>query len=359
MSGPSIFTTTIGRTHAWPRWAKYAAACGVVAAVLPLAFALRSLVPPDYIYLPFLLAILVAGSLFDQGSGFVAVGLSALFTAWLFLPPTGSLIVQGQGDGLALVLFVAVGTATAAVIEALHRAVVREKRAHADLVRSERQRRLLLKEFRHRTRNDLQSLAALLLLRARSAPSSAAADGLREAAEHARALARAHAWLAHGDVGDDEHPARVDTKEFVEGFCRDLGRALLSGELRPIALIAAAESHTLDSERAVHLGLALNELVTNALKYAFPDSGAGTVRVRFAREGNDFVLSVSDDGIGMSADDARPHGSPAGRLPRGTGLGTRLLQGLAAQLRGTLSREGGGGAGTSAELRFPAGEPGR
>ena len=154
MSGPSIFTTTIGRTHAWPRWAKYAAACGVVAAVLPLAFALRSLVPPDYIYLPFLLAILVAGSLFDHGSGFVATALSALLAAWFFLPPIGSPVVHEQHDGLALVLFVTVGTASAAIIEALHRAVVREKRARAEFMRSEQQRRLLLNEFRHRTRND-------------------------------------------------------------------------------------------------------------------------------------------------------------------------------------------------------------
>ena len=82
----------------------------------------------------------------------------------------------------------------------LHSALLRERRARAELARSEEQRRLLLNEFRHRTRNDLQSLAALLLLRARAAPSPAAADGLREAAEHARALARVHAWLAHGDA---------------------------------------------------------------------------------------------------------------------------------------------------------------
>ena len=110
---------------------------------------------------------------------------------------------------------------------------------------------------------------------------------------------------------------------------------------------------------SVHLGLALNELVTNALKYAFPDDGAGTVRVRFAREGESFLLSVSDDGVGMAGDEA-PAPPHAEKRPRGTGLGTRLLQGLAAQLRGTLSRRGSGnGAGTLAELRFPVAEPGR
>ena len=83
--------------HAWPKWAKYAAACGIVAAILPVAFALQSLVPPGYPYLPFLLAILLAGSLFDQGSGFVAVGLSALFAA-----APGAEALLGQGDMLHL-----------------------------------------------------------------------------------------------------------------------------------------------------------------------------------------------------------------------------------------------------------------
>ena len=151
----------------------------------------------------------------------------------------------------------------------------------------------------------------------------------------------------------------MDTKDFVEGLCRDLDRALSGGELRPVALIARSESHTLDAERAVHLGLVLNELVTNAVKYAFPDNGAGTVRVRFARDGDGFLLAVSDDGVGLPPDEGPAAAQRAGKRPLGTGLGTRLLQGLAAQLRGTLSRRRGeGGAGTLAELRFPVAEPG-
>ena len=129
--------------------------------------------------------------------------------------------------------------------------------------------------------------------------------------------------------------------------------------MRPVALIAEAESHSLDTERAVHLGLVLNELVTNALKYAFPDNAAGTVRVAFHRDGRSFLLSVADNGVGLPAEDP-PAGAAAGTRPLGTGLGTRLLQGLAAQLRGTLSRRSGeNGSGTLAELRFPVAEPRR
>jgi two-component system, sensor histidine kinase PdtaS len=362
MLATGTIATVVMRTRALPNWAKYAATCGVVAAMAPLSVALQAVLPPGYPFLPFFFAILMAGSLFDHGSGFFATALSALLAAVFSLPPAGAPLAEPPRLLLALLLFAAVGASIAFVVEVLHNALLRERGARAELARSEGQRRLLLNEFRHRTRNDLQSLAALLLLRARAAPSPAAADGLREAAEHARALARVHAWLAHGDdPGADARggdPARVDTKEFVEGFCHDLDRALSGGELRPVALIAEAQSHSLDTERAVHLGLVLNELVTNALKYAFPDNAAGTVRVSFTREGERYLLSVSDDGVGLPVEDA-PASGPRAR-PLGTGLGTRLLQGLAAQLRGTLSRgRREDGAGTLAELRFPVLQPKR
>jgi two-component sensor histidine kinase len=82
------------------------------------------------------------------------------------------------------------------------------------------------------------------------------------------------------------------------------------------------------------------------------------VRVSFTREGERYLLSVSDDGVGLPLEDA-PASGPRAR-PLGTGLGTRLLQGLAAQLRGTLSRgRREDGAGTLAELRFPVLQPKR
>lgn len=107
--------------------------------------------------------------------------------------------------------------------------------------------------------------------------------------------------------------------------------------MRPVALVTEAEAHTLDTERAVQLGLVLNEAVANALKYAFPEDRAGTVRVRFAREADEFVLTVADDGIGLPAE-GELLGTPPATLPHGSGMGTRLLHALAAQLRGTFSR---------------------
>ena len=214
----------------------------MVAALAPLSVALQGVLPPGYPFLPFFFAILMAEASSTTAPASSPPRSRRCSRRCSSCRPPAYPSPRRRRDVLALLLFAAVGASIAVVVEVLHSALLRERRARAELARSEEQRRLLLHEFRHRTRNDLQSLAALLLLRARAAPSPAAADGLREAAEHARALARVHAWLAHGDApradGAGGDAAHVDTRDFVEGFCRDLDRAWSGGELRPVALIA-------------------------------------------------------------------------------------------------------------------------
>lgn len=299
----------------------------------------------------FLLAIIVAAAAFDRGSGYVATAFALALSAFVILPDGFGL--PSARDTLILIVFAAVGITITAIVEALHRTIERLAATNEALSRSERARGLLLAEFRHRTRNDLGALVGLLLLRARGAPSETAAEALREAAGHALALARVHARLTPGDAVPPEHEGWVDTREFITGLCADIGQATAGEGLRPVAVTAAVEPHALDTERAVTLGLVLNEAVTNALKYAFPEDRAGTVRVGFVREGEDFVLSIGDDGVGLPSDAA----SEGRVLPAGSGLGTRLLQGMAAQLRGAFTRHGGE-EGTLATLRFPAARPG-
>jgi two-component sensor histidine kinase len=305
-----------------------------------LRSALDPILPDRYPYLLSFAGILLCASLFNRGSGLLATGLSAAFAAYFYLPPIHSFEIEELPDLVGLALFAAVGAVMSLSIEALHKALADAQQAHAGLARSERARSLLLQEFRHRTRNDLTSLVGLLLLRARSVPSDAARAGLREAAEHAMALARVHTRLAPKVGLGEDGAASVDTREFIAGLCTDL----------------ETEAHTLDAERAVHLGLVLNETITNSLKYAFPEDRAGAIRVCFRREGDQFVLTMADDGVGLP-----PEGDmDGGALPRhGTGLGTRLLRALAAQLRGSFTRRlGGCSTGTVAELRFPVETPG-
>jgi two-component sensor histidine kinase len=351
----SALAALAARTRALPTPVRYLGTALVVAGFFLIRHALDPVLP-DLPYLLSFIAILLSATLFDRGSGYVATALSGAFAAYIYLPKLHSFSSGAGRDLMGLVLFLAVGAVMSATIEALRKALAGAQKAHADLARSEHARELLLHEIRHRMRNDLMTLQSLLLARARITPSEAAREGLQQAAGHALALARVHTRLgpAHA-LGDDG--TFVDAREFVSGLCADLQKAQAGDGLRPVALIVEAEPHSLDTERAVQLGLVLNEAATNALKYAFPEERPGTVWVCFRREEDDFVLTVRDDGVGLLEDEELQEAAAAGLL-LGSGLGTRLLQGLAAQLRGSFSRHPGPkGCGTIVTLRFPVTPP--
>jgi two-component sensor histidine kinase len=344
------FSALVARTRALPTPMRYAGTLLIVACTFLLRRALDPALP-DLPYLVSFIAILLCASIFNHGAGFVATALSGAFAAYFYLLPHQAFQVEALQNLTGLILFLAVGTAISVIIETLHRALADAQHAHAILEKSERARDLLLHEIRHRTRNDLMSLQGLLLLRARNTPSEEAQDGLREAAEHVRALARVHARLAP-ERALGGNAASVNTREFITGLCTDMELALAGDGLRPITLNVEAEPHTLDTERAVQLGLVLNETVTNALKYAFPRDRSGTVRVHFRRNEGEFVLTVADDGVGLLC--AETTDLLATRRP-GSGVGTRLLRALATQLRGAFTcRPNDDAIGTIAELHFPA-----
>lgn len=141
--------------------------------------------------------------------------------------------------------------------------------------------------------------------------------------------------------GDGSTTAVVNARAFLEGLCAEIGPALIG--LRPVVLRTLIEEIDLEAGRAVSLGLAVNELVQNALKYAFPDETAGSVSVRFGRSGAaTFTLEVTDDGVGLPSDQK-------------AGTGTRLVRALAQQLGGTVTWHGP--SGTRVELVMPEQAP--
>lgn len=356
MDSRHIIDEAIHTTRRWPIALRYAATCALVVAVLALRQLADPILGEHERFLLFLAAILLAATLFDRGSGILATLLSAMLVSYVYLPPRFSLVIGSRSQLVSLLLFVVIGVLLASVVEAMHRAIEGLQAAQANLQQVQRARALLLEEFRHRTRNDLGSLVGILLLRARSATSEAARDGLREAADHAMALARVHTRLAKDSVSAED-ATTVDTREFVVGLCEDLAKAFAGDGLRPVALHAEAEAHRLSTERSVQLGLVLNEAITNAFKYAFPEGRGGQVQVRFQRLDGHYLLTVVDDGPGMLPD-GEQFDMPPAPLPQGSGLGTRLLRALAAQLRGSFSRRPGeDGVGTVVELRFPADLP--
>ena len=94
---------------------------------------------------------------------------------------------------------------------------------------------------------------------------------------------------------------------------------------RPLRL--SAQPLRLATDRAVSLGVIVNELVSNACKYAYPTGESGEIRIDLARTNGEFRLVVEDDGLGMTPD----------TTPTGTGVGTKLIGAMAASLGATLN----------------------
>jgi two-component sensor histidine kinase len=265
-----------------------------------------------YPLLAFIPVILVCGALLDRGNGFLATALSAALTDYYALPPIRSMEIHGAGDQAAFGLFVFVGIIISIVVEALHVGFVELAKEHERARDAVKDREVLLHELAHRTRNDFANVVTLLNLQARQA-SGEAREALTSAAERVQTIARVHRRL-------ELHDARVvvDSKSYIEELCADLRLSRIA--MRPIALECRAESHPLNLEKAVPLGLIINESVTNATKHAFPDERSGIINVSFERMGDVYELTVADNGIG------RNETSGDG------GLGNRLMQMLAAQL---------------------------
>ena len=332
-----LLTNRFG-TRDWPLAAHFAATGAVVATAALLMLWLWP-IQDGFPFVLFYPAIILCAVLFNHRSGVLAVALSALAAKVLFLPPTGSLRIETGRVALALSLFILIGLLTAILIEELHRALRHATLANQKLAAAEEEKDLLLREATHRFKNDLSVIIALLRMPERSIEDPKARAALKAASDRLAVMGRVHERLRRSDGS----VAVVSTDEFIQGLCDDLKAALIG--LRPISMQVAVERHLLSQDRAVAVGLIINELLTNALKHAFPDDRHGHVRVSFERVGDEFVLRVSDNGVGIA-----PHTGA-----KGSGLGQRLVRSMADQIGGTLDiKPDESGAGTVVTVRFPA-----
>jgi two-component sensor histidine kinase len=304
---------------------------------------LAPFLPPGFPFLISFGAVLFISSLFKSGPGVFATMLATALSLYYVIPPIGSFAADDPAQYFGAALFVAVASLMTTTISELHDAVDRAKAATERSQAAEEHRALLLREFRHRTRNDLQSIVSLLNLRARSA-TGGEQKGLKAAAAHCIGLGRVHSHLMSATPGFGEE-AVVDCRDFVCGLVRDF-KASVHNTHPWLVIHSDSESYPISCERAVQLGLVLNECLVNAVRYAFPEGGEGygermgQISVHFNRQDSSFVLTVRDDGDGMEVDPG--------------GLRSRLLKALSRQLRGEFERgPGPDGIGTRCELRFP------
>jgi two-component sensor histidine kinase len=179
------------------------------------------------------------------------------------------------------------------------------------------QKETLLREIHHRVKNNLQVIAALLRLQAQHVTDQAARSALSEMGGRIRAIANIHQTLYSSfDL------ARVDMSEFATELAKDL-QAVYGVNRERVRLQLEIASSSLDIGLAVPCGLILNELISNALKHAFPIGRRGTVVVTLDEHAE--LLSVSDDGVGLG-------GGPA-KVTLGMELVHLLAEQIGAQVR--------------------------
>ena len=159
----------------------------------------------------------------------------------------------------------------------------------------------------------------MLTLQAKSQADPNVRNALQAAVARVAVIARAQDRLS-----GDKDGGVVELSGYLEGLCRTLGDMLR--DVRPIAVVVNSEKVDVSSSDAVSIGLIVNELVTNAFKYAFPEDRGGTVRVSLAQQLNGIELVVEDDGIGCPSEPTQ-------------GLGSRIVRLLAAQMQGSLMRD--------------------
>jgi two-component sensor histidine kinase len=288
-----------------PLWVRYTLTVLVVIATFGLRLTLGDYGGPYFsiLYIP---AIVGAALLFDRGSGFLAILLSILLSASL-LDWSGP---HNSDHLLALLIFGLISSGLVLVAEGFHKALAR---AHA----YGREKDLLLEELSHRVKNKFAIISSVIAMQARGAAPETE-EALNAVAHRVRVLSDLHNYLQMSR-GDGE--VRMD--EYLGGLCNDLMEAVKT--IRPISHLMMVEPIALDMRTALAIGLIVNELVTNAIKHAFPNDRVGVIRVELKRKDQGIVLIVSDDGIGCKA-------------AAGSNLGTRLTTLLAGQLGGEIRR---------------------
>lgn len=183
---------------------------------------------------------------------------------------------------------------------------------------------ILLREIHHRVKNNLQFISSLLGLQTEHIDDPTALDALQEGQDRVQSMA-----LIHQNLYQEDNLTGVEVKDYFIKLIRNL---FDSYNIRPgqVALDLDIEALNLDVDTVIPIGLIVNELVSNSLKYAFPDQRKGKISVDLCERNERLVLSVADDGVGMDAQS---------QLSLGESFGYRLIEVFKDQLQASLDIE--------------------
>jgi PAS domain S-box-containing protein len=213
--------------------------------------------------------------------------------------------------------------------------ITERKKATENVKASLREKEILLKEIHHRVKNNLAVIGSILSLQSQYVNDKKALEVFQECQNRVKTMS-----LIHSKLYQTKDLAHID----IGSYCKELTETLfMTYQLNSSSLSIRHDIDPiqLNINTSIPLGLILNELVSNALKYAFPDGRQGTLEIGVKKDNGQIVLTVADDGIGFpeDMDFTQMHS-----------LGLQLVNGLVRQLRGNIEIERG--CGTVFKVRF-------
>lgn len=192
-----------------------------------------------------------------------------------------------------------------------------------ELDKKYQQNELLLKEIHHRVKNNLELVKSLISLQSAQLEDSATKDAMIASQNRVQSMGIIHQKLYQG-----EQLGSIDMKDYFVNLSDGILDTFNAED--KVKIECAMDQLELDVDTAVPIGLIVNELITNALKYAFPEDSKGKIEISLTQASpGTLKLKVVDNGIGKTSNAA----------PKGTGFGTQLVQLLTQQLNGKMKEQ--------------------
>jgi PAS domain S-box-containing protein len=206
--------------------------------------------------------------------------------------------------------------------------ITERKQMERVVLASLKEKEILLKEIHHRVKNNLQIIASLLSLQSRYITDENVLNALKESQNRVKAMA-----LVHERLYRSENPSEVALSDYLRYLIDNLFR-FYGANPQKVRMTFDAGDVKVDINKAIPIGLIINELVSNSLKHAFPEGKPGELSITVISDGEAIVMIVRDTGPGIPADfDWRNTKS----------LGLQLVISLVEQLNGTIELERAGG----------------
>ncbi len=200
-----------------------------------------------------------------------------------------------------------------------YKAISNNRKKNRLLQKQNEEKEFLLKEIHHRVKNNLEIVSSLLSLQSAQIQDTDVLNAMTESQHRVQSMGMIHQKLYMG-----KNLAAIEMKDYFENLADYIVNAY--GMEKRISIEVTMDVCELDIDIAIPIGLIVNELLTNALKYAFPDKRKGIVRISLKKTGGKLQLDVVDDGVGMVVKRDQPD----------SGFGTQLIELLTQQLDGQI-----------------------